>query len=161
MLSFLFLSLSLPFIKRGVKLPIRLDDTRQKDNLNIVSWVQYIGFSHWIEIHNYIEFNCFCKRYHYLYCVLVNASMYLNLIGKPNVLYLNQSLIQIENKLKFTDWNENKKENLRFRLFKKKNSLSYISQHSRWDERHFSRDPSSRNGQGYTLLIFLSWSQCN
>ena len=46
--------------------------------------------------------------------------MYLNLIGKPNVLYLNQSLIQIENKLKFTDWNENKKENLRFRLFKKK-----------------------------------------
>lgn len=55
--------------------------------------------------------------------VLINASLYLNWIKKPNVLYINQSLTQIENRLKFTDWDENnkrKKENLRFRLFKKK-----------------------------------------
>ena len=47
-----------------------------------------------------------------LYIVLLNASLYYY-IGKYNVLYLIQTLNQISLwRLQFTDWNENKIENL-------------------------------------------------
>ena len=67
-----------------------LDDTREKYNLNTVDSPN-IEFKHIIILNLII-----LVKDNIIYIVLLNASMYLNLIGKYNVLYLIQSLNQIE-----------------------------------------------------------------
>ena len=66
-----------------------MDDTRQKDNLNTLD--SPIEFKHIIILNLII-----LVKDNMIYIVLLNASMYVNLIGKYNVLYLIQSLNQIE-----------------------------------------------------------------
>ena len=68
----------------------RLDDTREKYNLNIVDSPN-IEFKHIIILNVII-----LVKDNILYIVLLNASLYFNVIGKYNVLYLIQSLNQIE-----------------------------------------------------------------
>ena len=67
-----------------------MDDTRQKDNFNTLDSPN-IEFKHIIILNLII-----LVKDNIIYIVLLNASMYLNLIGKYNVLYLIQSLNQIE-----------------------------------------------------------------
>ena len=67
-----------------------LGDTREKDNLNTVDSPN-IEFKHIIILNVII-----LVKDNILYIVLLNASLYFNVIGKYNVLYLIQSLNQIE-----------------------------------------------------------------
>ena len=67
-----------------------MDDTRQKDNFNTLDSPN-IEFKHIIILNLII-----LVKDNIIYIVLLKASMYLNLIGKYNVLYLIQSLNQIE-----------------------------------------------------------------
>ena len=67
-----------------------MDDTREKDNLNIVDSPN-IEFKHIIILNVII-----LVKNNIMYIVLLNASLYFNVIGKYNVLYLIQSLNQIE-----------------------------------------------------------------
>ena len=92
-----------------------MDDTRQKDNFNTLDSPN-IEFKHIIILNLII-----LVKDNIIYIVLLNASMYLNLIGKYNVLYLIQSLNQIERD-DYSLWIEmkTKKENLRFTLYFKK-----------------------------------------
>ena len=92
-----------------------MDDTRQKDNFNTLDSPN-IEFKHIIILNLII-----LVKDNIIYIVLLNASMYFNLIGKYNVLYLIQSLHQIER----DDYSlqiemKTKRENLRFRLYFKK-----------------------------------------
>ena len=92
-----------------------MDDTREKDNLNTVDSPN-IEFKHIIILNVII-----LVKDNIIYIVLLNASLYFNVIGKYNVLYLIQSLNQIECD-EYSLWIEmkTKKENLRFRLYFKK-----------------------------------------
>ena len=67
-----------------------MDDTREKDNLNTVDSPN-IEFKHIIILNVII-----LVKDNIMYIVLLNASLYFNVIGKYNVLYLIQSLNQIE-----------------------------------------------------------------
>ena len=67
-----------------------MDDTREKDNLNTVD-SSNIEFKHIIILNVII-----LVKDNIMYIVLLNASLYFNVIGKYNVLYLIQSLNQIE-----------------------------------------------------------------
>ena len=67
-----------------------MDDTREKDNLNTVVSPN-IEFKHIIILNVII-----LVKDNIMYIVLLNASLYFNVIGKYNVLYLIQSLNQIE-----------------------------------------------------------------
>ena len=67
-----------------------LDDTREKYNLNTVDSPN-IEFKHIIILNVII-----LVKDNIMYIVLLNASLYFNVIGKYNVLYLIQSLNQIE-----------------------------------------------------------------
>ena len=67
-----------------------MDDTRQKDNFNTLDSPN-IEFKHIIILNVII-----LVKDNIMYIVLLNASLYFNVIGKYNVLYLIQSLNQIE-----------------------------------------------------------------
>ena len=67
-----------------------MDDTREKDNLNTVDSPN-IEFKHIIILNLII-----LVKDNIIYIVLLNASLNFNVIGKYNVLYLIQSLNQIE-----------------------------------------------------------------
>ena len=98
-----------------------MGDSREKDNLNTVDSPN-IDFKHIIILNVII-----LVKDNMMYIVLRNASLYFNVIGKYNVLYLIQTLNQISLwRIQFTDWNENKKENLRFMLYFKKFLVDWI-----------------------------------
>ena len=92
-----------------------MDDTREKDNLNTVDSPN-IEFKHIIILNVII-----LVKDNIIYIVLLNASLYFNVIGKYNVLYLIQSLNQIEcDEYNLRIEMKTKMENLRFTLYFKK-----------------------------------------